>query len=443
MKAKSKLAFRSIMLLMCSNLAIADMTTDYYIQDDSASLAQSDQDGIANLYQKQIDWLLAQGYSPTSIILSSVGRGMTLADTIYYMSRSQPQDADQFYKAAETLLPSLPGWVCSANGGGSHRYDKPLKKEDLPANGTLEEISKKYFDEHQRFLNEPDWKNGEGHAEVSIDELLKYKKEEMEANGEVDDQPVESWWFQEEAADSNGVLTVGLYPYQQRVIINARYADLEAMKNQGKTTVPILVMYNEDNQIPTSDIERIPGLTDGSGNAEDEKSEFIDPNDGEITASEVIQKFEADGQRLAPAREWRIGDYHLMTRTEELLKLLEVPEKDTIDPQQWAAAEERLQKEQIKPIHMSLYSDAKGERWVDDPVMLAVAKEMGIDRVPVVFFYHGDERQQCAMPTACLDDVKKAAEAGSDRDDLFTEPTPKTTPTPLLIPPGRGAISPN
>jgi len=239
------------------------------------------------------------------------------------------------------------------------------------------------------------------------------------------------------------VHAVSLYPRDRRVVVDTRLEELLALREQGMSTVPVMLMYNDVNHLTVSDIERVPVERFGGSVLKNDEIDYLDPNDGEITASEVINRYQTEGLRLSPTREWRVGDYHLDVRTDELMSLFEVPEREDIDPATWDFWEAQLRAGLQKPMHMTLFGDADNQRWLQDKEMVAVARELDIKRLPIVFFYHNIGREPCGMPTACLADVEAAARAGG----LVETPTPiLATPLPLpsvIVPPGIGPVSPN
>jgi hypothetical protein len=433
-----------IALMIAASNAYADNATDYFLQNDLAASEAEGPDGLTEHYQEYIDNLLDKGYSPASIIMSAVGRGLTLADVTYLMSHSRPESAGNYVNTAEALLPSLPGWVCSSPSAMGHRYDTPIDVDKLSQTKSLADLAKLYFDENKRFVETPDWQNGVGHTNVDIDELIEHKQEEIKQHSELKSEPVDPWWFLSSANPSSDVISVGLYPEERRVIIEHRLVTLQAAKQRGVTEMPIMLMYNNINHIPTSDIERVPNEDFGGSQMKGDKIDYINNQDGEITATEVISRFEADGKRISPVRDWSTGDHHLMVRTDELATLFDIPKKEDIDPALWQEANKRLAQKTQKPLHISLLSDSDGERFLDSASLVAAAQEQSVKRLPVVFFYHGVDRQPCGMPSTCLPDVKAAAKAGSGRPDLFTSPDRKPPfKPPVIVPPVAGPISPS
>ncbi len=450
--------FRSALVVAGFSLAVgnaaADIATDHYVQNDYIALPAAGEGELFKFQQQQVEWLLEEGYSPASVILSSVTRGLTIADTVYLMTRVQPENAQLFYDTAVVLLPSLPGWVCGTDAAMNHRYDDEIMPDQLSEQPSLEEVSRLYFDEYQRFMAVPDWQNGQGHLDVSIDELIDFKQREIELvseDADSEEERVDSWWYLQQGSAAPKVLSVGLFPKQRRVVIDARLEDLEKLKQQGTTRLPVMIAYNQNQHIPTSDVERVAGEPYGGSTMKSEEIDYIDKGDREITASEVIRHYEVSGEELPPTREWRIGDYHLEARIEELLELFDIPEKKDIPESDWNRAVAAAQQSPKEPLHITLYGDAAGERWIDSRAAVRLAEEQGVDRLPVVFFYHDIGRQPCGIPAGCTDQIKEAA--GLIPVIIPTKRPPKIPPPILgkgggdVTPPGGlgppPAVSPN
>ena len=312
---KQRLAAISCALLACAATCAAAQTepgtdnlgVDFYEQNDFYSNALNRPQSTSEFYERQVNWMLENKYPPASIIMSSVGRGMTLADTAYFMSRAQPEKAQEIYELAVDIMPVLPGWACSAASGIPNRYDEGIDPAQLGA-PTLQEISRLYFEEGRRFMDYPKWQQNQGNANISLDELIRFKESEIASSGE------DSWWYRPDARVKTDVVMVSLYPTGERVVIDARLEQLRKMKAAGKSTVPVMLLYTERSQIPMSDFNREPAQLGDSGSATQGKpgaNPYINYDDDEISASEVIARFGSTGQRVSPTRDWHKGDHHL------------------------------------------------------------------------------------------------------------------------------------
>ncbi|MFT5137252.1 MAG: hypothetical protein ACI9XU_000567 [Arenicella sp.] len=69
----------------------------------------------------------------------------------------------------------------------------------------------------------------------------------------------------------------------------------------------------------------------------------------------------------------------------ELEDLFDIPEKQDINPVAWQKAVNRLEQQPLKPLQLSLLADSDGERFIGNPALVAVAKEISIKRLPVTF----------------------------------------------------------
>ena len=433
---KQRLAAISCALLACAATCAAAQTepgtdnlgVDFYEQNDFYSNALNRPQSTSEFYERQVNWMLENKYPPASIIMSSVGRGMTLADTAYFMSRAQPEKAQEIYELAVDIMPVLPGWACSAASGIPNRYDEGIDPAQLGA-PTLQEISRLYFEEGRRFMDYPKWQQNQGNANISLDELIRFKESEIASSGE------DSWWYRPDARVKTDVVMVSLYPTGERVVIDARLEQLRKMKAAGKSTVPVMLLYTERSQIPMSDFNREPAQLGDRVSATQGKpaaNPYINYDDDEISASEVIARFGSTGQRVSPTRDWHKGDHHLQVQVEELKTLFDIPGKEEIPAADWQRWQQQLAQGMETPLRVSLYGGGDEDRWLDEKGLVAVAAEQGMERLPVVFFFHSNERQACGLPAACADQVREAVEKGSGRAGLFgDQAAPRTGPSTL------------
>lgn len=440
MNAKLRMAAITCSLLaQAATVAVAepaqgtdDLGVDFYLQNDQYTGALNEPESVTAFYQRQVSWMLANDYPPASIILSSVGRGMTLADTAYFMSRAQPEEAENIYQLALQIMPTLPGWACSAAGGMPHRYDRGIDAAQLSA-PTLQEVARLYFEEGKRFMGYPKWEQNQGNVDVTLEELIRFKEREISISGE------DSWWYRPDQRVKTDVLMVSLYPGGERVVIDARLEQLREMKKRGAVTAPVMLLYADASQVPMSDFNRGPE-DPGSQGGKAGGNPYINYRDQEISASEVITRFGASGQQASPTRDWHKGDHHLQVQVAELKTLFDIPAREDIPAADWQRWEQQLAQSPDKPLLISLYGGGSDDRWLDQRGLVAVAAEKGVERLPVVFFYHASQRQACGLPATCVDQLREAVESGSGRDVLFDQrslsrPGPQADPFIPFNPP--------
>ncbi len=400
-------------LVLCSAGTVAlqpeegslELGVDFYQQNDFYTSARNLPESTSRFYERQVNWMLEQGYPPASVILGSVSRGMTLADIAYFMAKAQPAEAEKIYQLSVEMMPLLPGWSCSDEQGRRNRYDRTIEPSDGHAVNNLEQIANQYFDEGKRFVDYPRWRQGEGHTNIAVDELIRFKQQELEAQGK------DSWWYRPDTGVDSDVLLVTLYPSERRVLVDARLEDLEAMQGD----VPVMLVYAEQGHYPLSDLA--PREKKHSPESAAEKGAAM-YDDSQISAKDVIARFSRTGQRLSPTRDWHNGDHHLMARVQELQKLFDVPEKDEVPEEDWQRWEQTLNSGIERPLVISLYEGDGDDRYIDRSGLVAVAAQQKLERLPVVFFFHGDQRQLCAQPVECKQALQEAISSGSERDDL-------------------------
>lgn len=449
--------FRNALLattLLGCNLAIAapdaakveagtdDIGVDFYQQNDFYTTTLNRPQRTAGFYERQVNWMLENDYPPASIIMSSVGRGMTLADTAYFMSKANPEQAEAIFTLASDIMPTLPGWACSAEGGMANRYDTPINARELPSKPTLATFTSLYFDQNKRFMEYPDWQQNQGQASIDVDELLEFKKREIELTGR------DSWWYRPDDRVSTDVIMATLYPTGRRVVIDARLEELQKLQQGGAGEVQVMLLYAEAGQIPLSDINgnlRQSTATTGAmdNKAADSQTEEQPYDAKGISASDVIARFNTSGERASPTRDWHKGDHHLQVSVQELQGLFDIPRKENVSTADWQRWEQELDKAQeLTPLRMSLYRGSGEDRWLTEPGLVAVAAERQMENLPVVFFYHDNQRQSCGVPADCMRHVEEAIRQGSQRADFAPAAAPPRPPESIIYPP-LPPVSPN
>ena len=441
-------------LLACSFAAAAqasveagsdDIGVDFYEQNDFYTTTLNSPESTAGFYERQVNWMLQNDYPPASIIMSSVGRGMTLADTAYFMSKANPEQAEAIFALAVDIMPALPGWACSTDSGMSNRYDTAINPNELPPSPTLETFTSLYFDQHKRFMEYPDWQQNQGQASITVDELLDFKQKEIDLAGR------DSWWYRPDDRVSTDVMMVTLYPTDHRVVIDARLEELQQLQRSGTEQVQVMLLYAESGQIPLSDLKGNPlKKTSREGEAAADAVPMVQAPPGQkpydddgISVSDVIARFDASGERASPTRDWHQGDHHLQANVKELQGLFAIPKKEDVSAADWQRWEQELDKaKDITPLRMSLYQGSGEDRWLEGAGLVAVAAERNMDSLPVVFFYHTNQRQSCGVPADCINHLKEAVQKGSERADFDPEIPPPRSSGPTIYPP-LPPVSPN
>jgi hypothetical protein len=139
----------------------------------------------------------------------------------------------------------------------------------------------------------------------------------------------------------------------------------------------------------------------------------------------------------------------MRVQVEELQDLFDIPSKEDSSEADWQRWEQELDKmEDMTPMRMSLYEGAGDDRWLDQKGLVAVAAERNIQSLPLVFFYHANQRQPCGLPAACADQVREAITRGAGLASDGTETPPGSGATggltgPLLPPLPPRKVSPN
>jgi hypothetical protein len=425
--------------------ALAETPSDFRIQSDRATLAGVDpanahaiDDRIYAANYWYLESLLDDGYPLHSVLLHAVARGMTVSDTAYYLTLAAPAEAEEIWATLSELLPSLPSWVCSSELEMSYYRRSSYELGDLEGRPTIDAVAERYFANDERLQyrrpqkeqgsdwEEPDWTRGEYHLMADIGELIA-----LAGANTLDGR--QGWWYRSAAPpDKNGPVFVGLYRRNSEIVVDTPLERLLEMEEAGRSLVPVIFVFNSPEYLPTYRLKREPG----------EAGTAAAGRDGEPTIRDVADAYFGQafiGARVTPTREWHRHDYHIKAAVAEVDELFDLPAIGDLPAGERDRYRTELAQGFGQPVLVTLSGDAR-EMWLDDPARVAVAADLGITEVPLVFLYHDLRRYACNLPGTCLPAAREAILAVSGTPPPGEPGGPGTggpgTPTtPPVIPP--------
>ncbi|HSH43468.1 MAG TPA: hypothetical protein VK973_15210 [Arenicellales bacterium] len=399
-----------VLLSIATGGARADLGRDTHIQESGEVRIEVDRqvfDEFARMF--------ALGYPPATVMMHAISTGMSINDVLYIAVKSQPDRSREFYDTAESLVPALPGWVCQADSDRS-RYTQAVLPDDLGDNPTIRRVAELYMREGRRVVPFPDWDSGQVHMEAAVEELASLVSDHQ--------------WYRPGADDGtprtspNRPVFVSIYRHNGDIVVDSGLERIRRAREQGVERLPVVLVYNDAQQRPIS------AFPEGT------------------RLEELAQRFYAEGVEITAVPEWRVGDHHKTASVEELRQVVDVPTRDDVSEQHWAAVEEAIRGNGMAlpdPLLLTLVRSGQGRAWVDDPATIAVADELGIDSLPIVLFYHRLDRQACGQPSSCEVALCEAATAagappgtcepgddGSERTAATRAATTAMSPDPRL-----------
>jgi len=391
--------------------ASAEIRNDVHIQTDSDAVRLD----IDSRTYKEILSFFESGYPTASVILHAVSQGVSINDAVYLAVKANREKAGEIFSVATGLLPSLPGWVCHTSEWAAGRYPTEFSLDELGPQPSIKKVADLFFTDNKRMAPFPEWQVGQGHMDASVAEL--------------DSLPRQEWWYrapQPGMTDEQKLrqpVFVSLYQDNKTILVDNTLGQIELAKSRGVGTLPVVFIYNEAYFYPISEL------------GEDAK------------IADVAGRFFGSGKEATPVPDWEEGEYHLMAKREELEGIFDIPKKEDVDPQFWDRIAEDLRTHGFRqrPLLMSLVDTNR--MWADDTTRIAVAKELGIEDVPVVFLFHGVHRQACGQSANdCVQQICDAAVAGGADASVCSlppEPGAGTVPYSAPLPPPGGNASPS
>lgn len=381
--SRFRIAILFMVLLAVPGTMRAELGRDTHVQESGEVRIEVDRQVF-----DEFGRLFALGYPPATVMMHAVSTGMSINDILYIAVKSHPDRARELYDTAESLLPALPGWVCQADDARG-RYTRELDLSELGEDPGVRRVAELYVNEDRRVVPFPDWTEGRVHMEASVEELA----------GLVSDQ---QWYI---PGDDDGTprtapnrpVFVSLYKHSGEIVVDSGVERIRRAQEQGRDRLPVVLVYNSALQRPVS------------GFAPD------------ITLRELANEFYDAGIELTAVPEWQVGDHHKPVTVAELLEVVDIPARDDIPAERWAAVEQEIRANGMMldgPLLLTLVRSGRGRAWVDDPVAVAVASDLGIEELPVVLFYHRLDRRACGQPSSCEELLCEAATAAGASGEI-------------------------
>lgn len=355
---------------------------------------------------------IEEGYPITNVLLNAVSQGQAIDDAVYLAVKAAPDRAEAIYTAAAILLPTLPGWACHASDAPLERRYLYYPAAQLGPQPTIRAVADRFFQKDERLASAPDWRKGEYHVKANIAELEAYLGK--------------GWWYkvdQAQLAAQRGArkdellktpIFVSLYKDTKTILVDENLTQIALAKQAGIRELPVVFLYNLVRFYPVSNQEPQPNL------------------------SKVADRYWKQGDQLTPVPNWKQGDFHLMASIKDIEQLVKLPEKEKFDPKKWEDLKADVQRNGFKkPVFVSFYRNAQ-KVLVDERDRVAVAKDLGIQQIPVVCFYTELNRLPCGQSAEpCLRLICEAAvAAGGDPTICSPAPGAGVGTTPGALPPG-------
>lgn len=362
--------------LLASSGALALYEDDTRISTDAGAVSRD----VETAAFSEIQGLLRQGYPVQSVYLHGVSKGLSIDDLVFLSVRADPASAARFADAAIDMLPVLPVWACRDDSDDAAKRFAPV----VGAGGgdavvSIQTIAQRFFDDNVRVGPFPDWTGDEIHVQVPTVELAQLIRD--------------GFWYRNDRADRpvNRGIMVSFYQHDRSIVVDGNPGRVRQALEQGESSVPVVLLYNEERQRPVSDFGENPSV-------------------GDIAAAFFDERL-----RLTHVPDWRdpYGDYHDVAEIAEFEEFLTLPSREEIDDARWSKLITELRAEgfERKPVIVSMYFE--GNRvWVDEPDRLTAARELGMEQAPVVYLYHGIDRLPCGVAPGgdCEERIRTAAE---------------------------------
>lgn len=371
-----RISFLFMVLVTGPGSVRADLGLDTHIQESGEVRIEVDRQVF-----DEFSRLFTLGYPPATVMMHAVSTGMSINDILYIGVKSHPDRAHELYDTAESLLPALPGWVCQVDNERG-RYTREVNVPALGEDPGVRRVAELFINEDRKVVPFPDWSEGRVHMEASVEELAGLVSDEQwYVPGDDDGTP---------RSAPNRPVFVSIYKHNGEIVVDSGVDRIRRAREQGTDRLPVVLVYNNALQRPVTSFQP------------------------DVTLRELANEFYDAGIELTAVPEWQVGDHHKRVSVAELQEVVDVPARADIPAERWSTVEQEIRDNGMAlpgPLLLTLIRSGQGRAWVDDPVSVAVASDLGVENLPVVLFYHRLDRRACGQPSTCEEMLCEAATA--------------------------------
>jgi hypothetical protein len=267
-------------------------------------------------------------------------------------------------------VPAFLNWPCGGSGGEGSGLVPTYPLDSLPSENRIEEIVRRFFEGPEIPASKPIWLSGGFHGRFSAEEINRFTSN--------------AHWYVSGKTTAKmealrpRVLLIFLYPATQQVIVDQNHFQ-ELLDFHGSEDIPVTFVFNEENVVPVSSLGK------------------------NATMQQIADLYFKKGITIANVPMWYAGDWQLAVSPGDLEQAFEIPAIEDIDPSRLTAliADLRANGFTQKPIKVALMSQ-NNSMVVDEGEKIRAAQSIGIDSIPIVFFYYSENshKKHCglAMP---------------------------------------------
>ena len=290
--------------------------------------------------------------------------------------------------------PRVLAWPCGSTEALTRRMAPAFSLDDLSPVGTVQEVTRRYFDENTALGPPIEWLNGENHGKLHASEF--------------DGLDTSTYWYLPGGTDPFASQKrprsqlVSLFWSTRQAVLDTNTLD-QLRADSDQAGIPVVFLYHRDYEVPIS---------------------FFG---ADVSLKKLQNVFLNKGIQAAPVPVWYAGDHHLKVSISEFERMFDIPAADEISPARLQALTEELKAYGFThmPVLVSMMAESNSII-MDQPERVRAAAELGITDIPTVIFYYtsSSHLEKCGLPLPKNSGVSGAAERSAP---------------PALLPPERKA----
>jgi len=259
--------------------------------------------------------LLSKDTPSILVFMQAISMGLGIDEILQASVQYSPEKSRDLARSAISLLPLLNhppvDEYVSYDLPRLEAYTRSLSDEKKARFNVVEgqrhsvhAVVERFFNERLTLNSSPDWYNGQTHIMATAKELRSLHYQTNNNNAQ---------WYRSKSQSSNQgrPVFISLYEEGHTVLIDGYERVRRALKNDPERLFPVVFIFNRSNE------------------------RSIDTLGYPATLAGVINAYQEKSIMITPTPEWQRGEYHINAKLSEAYNVFDIPSKEDFEPEVW------------------------------------------------------------------------------------------------------------
>ena len=243
--------------------------------------------------------LLSKDTPSMMVFMTAISMGIDIENVLQASVSYEPSKSRDLAASAVSILPLMAESTKHLYSG----YElQDLEREDENLPYSVAKVVENFFEDRRVLRPYPDWFEGQFHFMASAKELLRLQEPQKHVR----------WYRAKSTQDvTKRPIFVSLYEATNSVLIDGQDRITKAIEEDPDALLPVVFIFNRLNERAIDQLG-YPLTIKGMQNAYSEKRLL-----------------------LTPTPEWQLGEYHMYGALDEFYEIFDIPEEEDFEPEAW------------------------------------------------------------------------------------------------------------